>query len=405
MPPEKENTPQTTAAQSKTEEAAAEAAMAGYVDEAGPSYSARPDEPPPPAYEPPPYEASASQASAAASAASPVGEPTAPTVWAPFNFPSDSTVPPYDSLTTDIQDQKPIAIPQLQAVPTAGFVSVYPPSLLRHGVIKATWSSFLDTVSAFLTAKVSDRAISHAGDMAKHFVTPHKNVGKEIFSHTKHVGSDIAKSAKKGDIFGATFGAIGGIVTIPIFTALGIAGAAASLPGTAIGAIVKKPQTPGQRAAAYAAVANKKWLHARGLHAQMLDSNELAQLLGVPVLEFLKPAQQTKDRSAAGQLQTLEGHIAPLEIQQGGATLELETNTIWLVLVPRVPEEAAATTKKSNSDSDSDSDTDESEDSDESDEREFREWRQKRREENRARRQEKREARRARRAKRGKRAA
>lgn len=326
------------------------------------------------------------------SATTPSGEPIAPTVSSPFNFPSDSGLPSYDALAADWKNQKPIAIPQLQAVPTAGFVSVYPPSILKHGITKDTWASFLDTVSAFLTAKVSDRAVSHAGDMAKHFVEPHKKIGKEIFSHTKDVGNHIASHAKKGDIFGATFGAIGGIVTIPVFTALGIVGAAAGLTGVAIGAIVKRPKTPGQRAAAYAAVANKKWLHARGLHAQMLDSNELAQILGVPVLDFLKPAQQTKDRSASGQLNALESHIATLDVQQGGVTLELETNTIWMVLVPGAPEELLKTTKSSDGDSVSSDTSDDS--AGESDEAEFRK-----------RLQERREARRARRARRGKQAA
>ena len=401
MGSEKDAHPEKSSAyMSKAEEAAAYA-QAADADHAGPS-TARANEAPPPAYEPPAYGSTTSPISP--SATSPIGVPAVPTVSEPFNFPPEQGLPSYDSLAADLKNQKPIAIPQLQAVPTAGFVPVYAPSLLTHGITKDTWSSFLNTVSAFLTAKVSDRAVSHAGDMAKDVIKTPKSIGQGIYSHSKDVGKDIARHAKKGNIFGAAFGAIGGAVSIPIFTAMGIVGAATSLPGVAIGAVVKKPQTPGQRAAAYAAVANKKWLHARGLHAQMLDSNELAQLLQIPVLDFLRLAQQTKDSSADGQLRTLEGYIAPLDVQQGGLTLELDTNTIWLVLVPGVPDETAVV--RDDSDSDTDSSSSSSSSGEEgSRKHQKRQQKRERKESRRQRKRERREDKRERRARRGKQAA
>ncbi|KAL6868997.1 hypothetical protein ACO1O0_000320 [Amphichorda felina] len=304
-----------SASKSKAEEAAEDSSQ----PTAGPSSSAVPDEPPPPAYE--------------------SSEAVAPTVSSPFNFPSNSDLPPYEPPAGSPSNQRPIAIPQLKPDPAIPFLSIYPPSLLSHGITQDTWHSFLDTISAFLTAKVSERAVSHAGDMAKHLAEDSKRFGKDLLAETKGVGKGIAKSVKRGDVIGAAGEAIGGVISLPLSFAFGLVGTVLALPASAVGAIVKKPKTPGQRAAAYAAVANEKWLHARGLHAQMLDSNELARLLGVPVTEFLSPSQQTKDRSAPGQLEALEGWIAPLEVKQPQATLELAPNTIWLVLAPMVRRE------------------------------------------------------------------
>ena len=316
MTTEKNDAP-VPASMSKAEEAAQDSTTSRST--AGPSSSVVPNGPPPPAYEP--------------------GEAVVPTVSSPFNFPSNSDLPPYEPPVGSSNNQKPIAIPQLKPDPAMPFLSVYPPSLLSHGVTQDAWRSFLDTISAFLTAKVSDRAISHAGDMAKHLTEHSKNFGKGLLTQTKQVGKGIAKSAKRGDVVGAAGGTLGGIISLPLSFAFGLAGTVLALPSSAVGAIVKKPKTPGQRAAAYAAVANEKWLHSRGLHAHMLDSNELAQLLGISVTDFLSPSQQTEDRSASGQLGALECRIAPLEVKQPQATLELSPITIWLVLTPMVRQE------------------------------------------------------------------
>ncbi|KAG9255016.1 uncharacterized protein F5Z01DRAFT_681072 [Emericellopsis atlantica] len=261
----------------------------------------------------------------------------APTISSPFNFPTDTELPSYlTAVSSESKQSGPvIAIPQLKAEASSPFINVYPPLLLSHGITKDTWRSFLDTISAFLTAKVSDRAISHAGDMAKHLYKSPKRITKGLATHVKDVGKGIATSAKQGNILGAAFGAVGGAVSIPVVTAFGIIGAAAELPGSAVGAIVKKPRTPGQRAAAYAEVANKKWLNARGLEARMFDTNELAQFLGVPVLDLINAAQGTnmKGENASDQLAALERWVAPLEVVAESPRLALETHTIWLVLV------------------------------------------------------------------------
>ncbi|KAL2211261.1 hypothetical protein CC79DRAFT_1328674 [Sarocladium strictum] len=252
-----------------------------------------------------------------------------PTIDSPFNFPPAYTLtstPSSSGLTA-----RPIAIPQISPSPTSRFLSAYSPLLLSYGITSPTFTSFLDTISAFLTAKVSDRAISHAGDMAKTIGEQHKNSFKNVVSHAKAVGKDIGKNAKKGNVIGAALGVVGGAVTIPLFTVGGLIGSAASLPGMTIAAAVKKPKTPRQRAVAYIAVANEKWFTPRGLYAVLLDSQELAEVLKVPVSTIATKA--TGDEGPAQiQLQKLDPYIEALEVQGKGGALELGTQTMWLVL-------------------------------------------------------------------------
>ncbi|KAJ6442316.1 Subunit of the RNA polymerase II mediator complex [Purpureocillium lavendulum] len=268
-----------------------------------------------------------------------------PTVADPFSFPSNAELPPYEAPSSSgppdssgaAMDRRPVAIPQVVPDPASPFVAAYPPVLLSHGVTEGTWRSFLETMSAFLTAKVSDRAISHAGDMAKHMSQAPKSFGKGVATHVKSVGKEIAGNAKRGNIIGAAFGVIGGVISIPVATAMGAAGTVMQIPGSAIGAISRRPQTPFERATAYAMVANKKWLHARGLQAQLVPTAGLAQHLGVALEALLGMARAAKRDDASSQLKALEGHIAGLDVKVDAA-LSLDAHTLWLVLVPVVKE-------------------------------------------------------------------
>lgn len=190
----------------------------------------------------------------------------------------------------------------------------------------------MKAMSAFLTAKVSDRAISHAGDMAKSLGEGPKRLGKDIASHSKSIGKQIVRHAKDKNIFGVAGSAIAGIVTIPIFTALGTAGTLASLPNAAISAVSRKPRTPEARAFAYAAVANEKWLHARGLHAQLVDTYLLAQILGMPTQQLLQIAKGGKHDSAIGQMKALEMHLEPVKLTEN-TVLDLVDKTLWLMVL------------------------------------------------------------------------
>lgn len=196
----------------------------------------------------------------------------------------------------------------------------------------------MDTVSAFLTAKVGDRAVSHAGDMAKHFAQDSTNFGKSIASHSKTLGKDIAKHAKRGNIFGLAATLIHGAVSLPVMTALGAVDTATRLPGAAVGAITKKPKTPAERVNAYNVVANKKWLHQRGLHIQLVDTPGLAHVLQLPTAQLLAVARSGKEGSASGMLQALDLHIERLKVP-AETSLGLSDKSLWLVLVEFDPEE------------------------------------------------------------------
>ncbi|CAI6099927.1 unnamed protein product [Clonostachys chloroleuca] len=303
----------------------------GPTPAAGPSSSAaaapHPNEEPLPAYD-------ASEAAGV------------PTVNAPFQFPADEELPAYSatnfaggstSSSQPLHQQPPIAIPQEKPDAASPFLIAYAPTLLNYGITEQTWRSFLETVSAFLAAKVSDRAVSHAADIARDIGEGPKSLGKSIASHTKSVGKNIASQAKRGNVIGAAFGVIGGAISIPVHSALATVGTAVSLPSHAIGAVVKKPQTPYQRAVAYVAVANKKWFTGRGLHAVLAHSPELEHLLALPTGTLVQKAQAEEAPSAAIQLKALEEHIAAVLVPEK-APLELSTGTLWLVLFPVSPE-------------------------------------------------------------------
>ncbi|RFU78802.1 subunit of the rna polymerase ii mediator complex [Trichoderma arundinaceum] len=310
---------------------------------------------PAPAYQESPASASASRSLSASASAStlqqqqPAGTSAlVPTVTSPFNFPTDgkkdgsatAAAPPgYDKagLSGDSSTaQRAIAFPQITPDPDSPFLPAYAPVLLSYGITEDTWTSFLTTISAFLTAKVSDRALSHAADMAAHLGEGHKNLGKNVAAHAKSIGKNVADNAKRGNILGAAAGLIGGSISLPISTALGIVGTTLSLPGQAIGAVTKKPKTPQERAAAYAAVANEEWLHMRGLHAHLFDSAGLAHLLGLPSDSLLSMAWKTKELDASSQLRALQPHIAELKVDET-STLQLKMQTLWLVLIPQAP--------------------------------------------------------------------
>ena len=233
---------------------------------------------------------------------------------------------------------KPIAIPQVVPDATSPFITAYPPCLLARGITEQSWNSFLDTVSAFLTAKVGDRAVSHAGDMAKHFAEDTTNLGKNLANHGKHLGKDIAKHAKKGNIFGVAATLIAGAVSLPVMTALGAVGTVTRLPGAAVGAVTKKPKTAADRVNAYNVVVNEKWFHQRGLHIQLVDTPGLAHVLELPTAQLLAVARSGKEGSASGMLQALDLHIESLKVP-AETTLGLSDKSLWLVLVEFDPEE------------------------------------------------------------------
>ncbi|RYP43222.1 hypothetical protein DL768_010042 [Monosporascus sp. mg162] len=275
---------------------------------------------PPP---PPPVEKSGAQAAG-------------PTVASPFDFPSQEVPPSY---TSQKPIQKPIAIPQTQPEAAAPFLQAYAPSLLSRGIPADRWLSFLNTLSAFLAATVSERAIAHAADVSREILhvggdVPRK-LGRDVAAHAKSVGRGITDSARKGSVLGVAAGLVAGAVRIPVNAALGAAGAALRLPGSALAATSRRPLAPRERADAYVAVAGRDWLSPRGLEARLLDSRQLGELLGVPASRLVGAARGAEYGTAARRLGALVTYIGELEVLVSSEALEIGDGTLWLVVTEK----------------------------------------------------------------------
>ncbi|KAI0483319.1 hypothetical protein GGR56DRAFT_686589 [Xylariaceae sp. FL0804] len=287
----------------------------------------------------------------------------------------------------------PVAIPQVHAEAAAPFLDAYAPALLAYGVPASSWRPFLATLSAFLSARVSDRAVAHAGDMARHIPTkfrlsfyifglrdepqgqeeeqqmqkqewkapkadsprftrhapPHhsvgsvpKSFGQQTLAHVKEVGRGIGSQLRSGNVPGAAVQTIGrGLVGIPVAAAGRAVGALFQLPGAAVTAVAGRPRTPRERAQAYVAVANGDWFLPRGLRAVLCDTRDLAATLGIDAAAVLDATRAAAKGGAAAQMDTLADHVERLEVPLP-ATLAVSPVTLWLVVVPLTPEDAAA---------------------------------------------------------------
>ena len=105
-----------------------------------------------------------------------------------------------------------------------------------------------------------------------------------------------------------------------------------TLPGAAVGAVTHKPQTPRNRAAAYVAAENEEWLDVRGLRAHLVDTEELASIVGLPMTRLLSLACVSSERSATCQIHALRDYVSELEVFIG-TRLSLESQTLWLLVL------------------------------------------------------------------------
>ncbi|PYI02392.1 hypothetical protein BO78DRAFT_400588 [Aspergillus sclerotiicarbonarius CBS 121057] len=260
-----------------------------------------------------------------------------PTAESPFDFPALATPPPSGSgpASTSHPPQFPhlIAIPQIATAPTAPFLDAYAPPLLQYGITPESWRGFLTTLSAFLAARVSDQALAHAADMGRHVMTGPKRFAQGTRDHARSIKENIHDAAKDGHYVRAAMGVVGGAIGLPVGTALRAVGATVSLPGGAVRAVTQKPQTPRERAAAYAAAATEKWLLQRGLQARLVDTAVLAGWLGVGTEEVLVRARGGHGTEGAReQLAGLGEVLCPLEIFTG-SSLQLGVESLWLVVL------------------------------------------------------------------------
>lgn len=182
---------------------------------------------------------------------------------------------------------------------------------------------------------MSKRALDYTTDVLKEMSGGGQRVYKEWVSHAKAVGTSMGKNAKKGNVVGLAANGVAGLISLPAHAALGLVVTAAALPGEAIAALFKAPSSPRRRVEAYLTVANKDWLLARGLKANVMDSNQLSELVGMPVVEIANTGRMNAkgdNTKAEAQLAVLDDHISALEIRSKETTLEIEAATLWLVV-------------------------------------------------------------------------
>ena len=245
----------------------------------------------------------------AQSTTSSASHPIGPTVSAPFNFPTTSTeelAPP------EYISSRPIAIPQQLPQATAPFLYAYAPVLLNYGIPPESWYSFIDTMCAFLTAKVGKRAVSHAGDIAASIGRVPKNLGKDVGNHVKSTFSRLGNTAKTNPV-GLVGGVIGATIGLTVGTAAKVVGSTMSLPGTAIAASASV-KTPKERAEAYTTAANKDWFHKRSLHAELMNTAQLATLLQTSVQQILDTVH-ARSSTAEDQMNALRDLIEGVELR------------------------------------------------------------------------------------------
>jgi hypothetical protein len=252
-----------------------------------------------------------------------VATPIGPTISSPFNFPTANDVPP-----PDYTSSRPIAIPQQFPQATAPFLPAYAPMLLNHGILASSWYSFVETTSAFLTAKVGKRAISHAGEVAASIGRVPKQLGKDVANHVKDTFREVGHAAKSGNPFRMLGGVVGGTIGLTVGTAAKFVGSTMSLPGTAIAATAS-PKTPKERAEAYLLAANKDWFHNRLLHAELLNTVELARLLNVTPQQMLD-AVNAQSTTAEDQMNALRDLIEGVELRNASPN----TQTASIVPAP-----------------------------------------------------------------------
>jgi hypothetical protein len=260
-----------------------------------------------------------------------------PTIDAPFEF-VEVEAPGFviSECSDDEPEQpRPIGIPQTEPQATSLFVDGYPQSLRKYGIGEETWASFVDTVSAFLEASVSENAVKHAVDMATRIGKRPAKLASNVFTRTRSIGQEIGQSAKQGHLFGVATGIIKGAVSIPLNLTMSTATAVLGLPISTAIALTRRPPTARERAAAYLAVANEQWLVPQKLFATIADTEELGQWLGVPI-SSLPIVEETDDngiRTEEIQYSILQSHVETLESKK--RTLrDIGIGTLWLVVAP-----------------------------------------------------------------------
>nr|POE56564.1 hypothetical protein CFP56_33536 [Quercus suber] len=225
-----------------------------------------------------------------------------PDVDHPFAFPTQE-LPAY---TATKHIDRPLAVPQTHPSPTASFLAAYPPILLSYGIPASTWHDFLATLSSFLNAHAGQNAVFHATKIAQDYGDMHVTLGKDIVAHTESHLRHIGASVKRGN----PLAVVSSAVSWPIGLASQIIGTVLQVPA----ALTQKPQSPRERAEVYVTTANKKWFHARALHAVLVSTPELAEFVAAARPGLLGAVQERRKGSPAEQLEALRPWIGDLSL-------------------------------------------------------------------------------------------
>lgn len=260
-----------------------------------------------------------------------------PTIDAPFEF-VEVEAPGFviSECSDDEPEQpRPIGIPQTEPSATSPFVVGYPQSLRNYGIREETWTSFVETVSAFLEATVPENAVNHAVDVATRIGKRPKKLASNVFTRTISIGQEIGQSAKQGHLFGVATGIIKGAVSIPLNLTMSTATAVLGLPISTAIALTRRPPTARERVAAYLAVANEQWLIPQKLFATIADTEELGQLLGVPIssLPIVEETDDNGTKTEEIQYSLLESHVEALKSKKN-TLRHIGISTLWLVVTP-----------------------------------------------------------------------
>lgn len=219
----------------------------------------------------------------------------------PFTFPSEGP-PPY---TPSRSIDRLCAIPQTQSSQTAPLLSAYPPALSAHGITQQSWLSFLRTISAILTATPSKRLLAHASDIT---TSVPKKLGKDLLSTTTTAGKNLGHSAKHLN----PFGVLGSVMGFTVGVTGAVVGSIFGAPGT----MATASRTSLERAEAYLAAANGKWLHGRGLHVALLGLPDVAVRVGSTPQQILEVAMAARAGGSVRQMAALRPWVGEMVVGQ-----------------------------------------------------------------------------------------
>ncbi|KAI1814476.1 hypothetical protein GGS20DRAFT_548387 [Poronia punctata] len=273
-------------------------------------------------------------------------EPSQPTIESPFTFPPTYSTPsasPSASASASTSSHPPpflLAIPQTTSNPKSPFLPSYStPHLLPLGIPQETFTSFLHTLSGFLSS--SSSSSSSLASISPREIG--RNLSREIASHARDVGQSIASSARSGRIISAGVGLAIGAVTVPVAASIRLAAAALTAP------LSSSSSSPRERAEGYVAVAQRDWFGGRGIKARLCDTRELIAVIieqqehrfyshegGMRNLVDL--VHRTRDKGPRVQIEALHAEfgIEKLEITDPRAAaraLDVGAGTLWLVLM------------------------------------------------------------------------